>query len=104
MADPSPAPAVFYPVTTRTTDTVITLDGTAIPAQQGESLITALLAAGAMTGYNEFDGSPRCGFCLMGACQDCTLWTAAGEKIKACTTVVDGAMALRRQPLTALAS
>jgi len=104
MADPPPAPAVFHPVTTRVTDTVITLDGVTLPACEGESLITALLAAGVMTGHNEFDGTARCGFCLMGACQDCTLWTAAGAKIRACTTVVRARMDLRRQPSIALAS
>jgi aerobic-type carbon monoxide dehydrogenase small subunit (CoxS/CutS family) len=30
----------------------------------------------------------RAGFCLMGACQDCWVWTADGQRVRACTTVV----------------
>ena len=92
---------MFQPAVARTTNAIIHLDGIAVPAQAGESLITSLLAAGLMTGRSEFDGSPRCGFCLMGACQDCTLWSASGERLRACMTeVVDGMELCRLPPRT----
>ena len=89
---------LFQPAVTRRTDAIIHLDGIAVPAQAEESLITALLVAGLMTGWSEFDGSPRCGFCLMGACQDCTLWSASGERLRACMTEVVDGMELCRLP------
>ena len=68
------------------------LDGAPIEAQRGDTLLTALLAAGA--GHlreSEFGDGPRAGFCLMGACQDCWVWTEDGARLRACsTTVADG--------------
>jgi hypothetical protein len=51
---------------------MLTLEGRPVEAQQGDTLLTALLAAGA--GHlreSELGDGPRVGFCLMGACQDC---------------------------------
>ena len=48
---------------------MLTLKGRPVQAQQGDTLLTALLAAGA--GHlreSEFGAGPRAGFCLMGAC------------------------------------
>ena len=66
---------------------MLTLEGSAIEAMEGDTLLTALLAAGA--GHlrsSEFGDGPRAGFCLMGACQDCWVTTATGERLRACTT------------------
>lgn len=95
MASTSKRP-LLHPALPRIADTVIRLDGADLPARIGESLITALLAAGEPTGRSEFDGGDRCGFCLMGACQDCTLWTEAGQRLRACMTPVQAGMRLRR--------
>ncbi|MBV0891910.1 (2Fe-2S)-binding protein [Paracoccus sp. Z118] len=91
-------PPLFRSAVARQPDAIIYLDGIEMPARSGESLITALLAAGLMTGRSEFDGSPRCGFCLMGACQDCTLWAISGERLRACMTEVVDGMELCRLP------
>jgi hypothetical protein len=40
---------------------------------------------------SEFGDGTRAGFCLMGACQDCWVWTSDGKRLRACTTeVADG--------------
>ena len=72
----------------------LTVDGVAIDALAGDTLLVALLTAGARLRVNEFDGAPRAGFCLMGACQDCWVWTADGAQLRACSTVVTAGMDL----------
>lgn len=89
----------FYPAVTVTPDTVIRIDGDDIPSCVGDTVITALLQHGEIIGGSEFDGTARSGFCLMGACQDCTLWTASGKRLRACMTTVEPGMELRRTPL-----
>ncbi|RVD47325.1 2Fe-2S iron-sulfur cluster-binding protein, partial [Mesorhizobium sp. M7A.F.Ca.ET.027.03.2.1] len=49
-------------------------------------------------GFSEFDGTPRAGFCLMGACQDCSLWLADGRRIRACMTTVESGMTVASRP------
>lgn len=91
---------LFYPAAARRPDTTIHLDGIAVPACTGETVIAALLLAGHMTGRSEFDGSGRSGFCLMGACQDCTLWTTSGQRLRACMAQVRPGLTLcRRAPI-----
>lgn len=76
------------------------IDGQAITARQGDTLLTAILAAG--LGHlraGEFGDGPRAGFCLMGACQDCWVWTESGERLRACTTAAaPGLRILSREP------
>jgi D-hydroxyproline dehydrogenase subunit gamma len=90
------ARTIFQAAVRLSTDTSIRVDGRDIPAVTGDSLIATLLRAGELTGCSEFDGGGRAGFCLMGACQDCTLWTASGQRLRACTTEVRPGMELRR--------
>lgn len=91
----------FYPAVRKVPDITVRIDGRDIPACSGDTLIAALLAAGEATGRSEFDGQQRAGFCLMGACQDCTLWTTAGRRLRACVTEVQSGMDLRRSsPIT----
>jgi predicted molibdopterin-dependent oxidoreductase YjgC len=66
----------------------IEVDGQALSALEGDTLLVALLIHGARLRESEFGDGPRAGFCLMGACQDCWVWTAAGERLRACTTAV----------------
>jgi predicted molibdopterin-dependent oxidoreductase YjgC len=75
------------------------IDGHAALAREGDTLLVAILVnAPAMRGSEFGDGS-RAGFCLMGACQDCWVWTESGERLRACTTVVaDGLRILTRAP------
>ncbi|SEG26301.1 (2Fe-2S)-binding protein [Bosea lathyri] len=72
----------------------LTLDGQAIMATEGESVLAALLSQRGFLRRLEFGGEPRAGFCLMGACQDCWVWTETGGRLRACTTPVAAGMAL----------
>jgi len=73
------------------------LDGAPIEAQRGDTLLTALLAAGA--GHlreSEFGDGPRAGFCLMGACQDCWVVVEGLGRVRACATLAEDGMKVRR--------
>ena len=75
----------------------LTLEGQPIEAQQGDTLLTALLAAGA--GHlrdSEFGDGPRAGFCLMGACQDCWVVVEGMGRVRACATLAAQGMEVRR--------
>ena len=64
------------------------IDGEAASALAGDTLLVALLAQRDHLRRSEFGGERRAGFCLMGACQDCWVWTDEGERLRACTTLV----------------
>lgn len=80
----------------------ISVDGVAVEAHAGESLLVAMLSRGTTLRVNEADGAPRAGFCLMGACQDCWVWQPDGHRLRACTTPVTAGMAVLTSPPTAL--
>ena len=65
-----------------------TIDGQPATALQGDTVLTAILTQHAQLRRNEFSHEPRAGFCLMGACQDCWVMAASGERLRACTTFV----------------
>ena len=69
-----------------------------IEALQGDTLLTALLLAGAHLRRSEFGDGLRAGFCLMGACQDCWVSLADGRRVRACTTMAEDGMALEDIP------
>ena len=69
----------------------IVVDGAERTALEGDTILTALLTSGARLRESEFGDGPRAGFCLMGACQDCWIWTEDGSRLRACSTpVADG--------------
>jgi D-hydroxyproline dehydrogenase subunit gamma len=70
------------------------VDGAAIEALAGDTLLVALLANGGRLRDSEFGDTARAGFCLMGACQDCWVWTAGGGRLDACTTPVTEGMSI----------
>ena len=75
------------------------IDGQPATALAGDTLLVALLSHGRRVRDSEFGDGPRAGFCLMGACQDCWVWTPAGERLRACSTTVEAGMAvLTRAP------
>jgi NADH dehydrogenase/NADH:ubiquinone oxidoreductase subunit G len=76
----------------------LSFNGTTIRATAGDSVLAALLENGALIRNLEFGGEPRAGFCLMGACQDCWVWSAEGGRIRACTTPVADGMTLSSEP------
>ncbi len=71
-----------------------TLDGQLASALAGDTVLTAVLTQSGQLRRNEFSGAPRAGFCLMGACQDCWMQTATGERLRACSTFIAPGMAL----------
>lgn len=75
----------------------LTVDGAPVPARAGDTVLTAILAAGLAVRAGEFGGGPRAGFCWMGACQDC--WVSIEEEgtRRACTTLVRPGMAVTRR-------
>lgn len=75
------------------------LDGTASAGHAGDTVLAALLRQGARIGRSEFDGTPRAGFCLMGSCQECTLWDAQGRRLRACMVDLRDGMVLCSTPL-----
>lgn len=70
----------------------IVIDGHTVEALAGDTLMVALLNNARSLRESEFGDGKRAGFCLMGACQDCWVWTADGERLRACTTVVGEGM------------
>jgi hypothetical protein len=76
----------------------ITIDGDAAEALAGDTVLTALLVNGRRLRDSDFGDGPRAGFCLMGACQDCWVWSDAGERLRACSTYVAPGLAIRTRP------
>jgi len=74
------------------------IDGQPATALAGDTLLVALLSHGRRVRDSEFGDGPRAGFCLMGACQDCWVWTPAGERLRACSTTVEAGMSVLTRP------
>ncbi|MCQ4162051.1 (2Fe-2S)-binding protein [Roseomonas sp. GC11] len=75
----------------------LTLEGKPVEALRGDTLLTALLAAGAgPLRQSEFGDGARSGFCLMGACQDCWVAVEGLGRVRACATLAEDGMAVRR--------
>jgi len=87
------------------TEVSFTVDGERVAGLEGDTLMVAMLAAGRALRDNEFGDGRRAGFCLMGACQDCWVWTADGHRLRACTTLVAEELAIAtHQPGTTWAN
>jgi predicted molibdopterin-dependent oxidoreductase YjgC len=73
------------------------VDGQPIAARAGDTLLTAMLAAGLdHVRTSEFGDGPRAGFCWMGACQDC--WVRVeGQAMRACTTLATPGLLVTRR-------
>lgn len=76
----------------------LTIDGEAASALAGDTLLVALLTHGRRVRDSEFGDGPRAGFCLMGACQDCWVWTPDGDRLRACSTVAEPGMSVLTRP------
>ena len=76
-------------------------NGETITALEGDTLLVALLGSFGELRHSEFGDGTRSGFCLMGACQDCWVWTENGERLRACTTVVQEGLRVSTLPLEA---
>ncbi len=62
------------------------VDGEAIPAYEGETIATALLAAGRRTFRHTVKGAPRGIFCGIGVCFDCLVQVDDAQTVRACVT------------------
>lgn len=82
----------------------LSLDGQAVEAVEGDSLLAVLLLNGRAVRHLEFGGAPRAGFCLMGACQDCWVSLGDGERVRACTTLATDGMVVWTDPKKAAAN
>lgn len=71
-----------------------TIDGRAVEARAGQSVLTVLLSNGGFVRRHDVDGSKRAGFCLMGACQDCWVWIGPDRRARACSTPATDGMAI----------
>ena len=76
----------------------LTIDSVACSALEGDTLLVALMCNGRRARDSEFGDGPRAGFCLMGACQDCWVWTPEGERLRACSTTVTSGMTVLTRP------
>lgn len=77
----------------------IHVDGQPVQALEGDTLMVAMLGSGAHLRMSEFGDGKRAGFCLMGACQDCWVWTEEGGRLRACSTVArEGMQVSTQQP------
>lgn len=70
------------------------LDGVPCEGRAGDTLLTAILSHAGAVRRTEFSGQPRAGFCQMGACQDCWVTLAGGERLRACTTPLAAGMSI----------
>ncbi|MBD9395933.1 (2Fe-2S)-binding protein [Acidovorax sp. ACV01] len=76
----------------------LAIDGQPCTALEGDTLLVALMCNGRRARDSEFGDGPRAGFCLMGACQDCWVWTPGGERLRACSTPATAGMAVLTRP------
>lgn len=70
------------------------IDGRACQALLGDTVLTAVLTNQYAVRHTEFSGQKRAGFCLMGACQDCWISLESGERLRACSTMLEDGMRL----------
>jgi predicted molibdopterin-dependent oxidoreductase YjgC len=75
----------------------ITVDGRAVRAFAGESIATALLAAGIRRLRSSPGGAPRGLFCGMGVCQECVV-EVDGATVPACQARVADGLSIRLGP------
>ena len=77
---------------------VVVVDGTDVPAHEGETIAAALLAAGRrFTRWTARTGEPRGYFCGMGVCQDCLVTVDGRPNVRACVTPARDGMRIESQ-------
>ena len=90
-ADDAPQPRMVRLVERARPPLEFSLDGVPAMAQEGDTILTAVLTLRQYLAESDFDGGPRAAFCLMGACQEC--WVGVdGGRTRACGTLVAARM------------
>jgi predicted molibdopterin-dependent oxidoreductase YjgC len=74
------------------------LDGQPRTGLEGDTVLNAVLTLGALVRHSELAGAPRAGLCFMGACQDCWMWLADGQRVRACSEALQPGMQLLTRP------
>ncbi|WP_050455212.1 (2Fe-2S)-binding protein [Candidatus Burkholderia verschuerenii] len=74
------------------------LDGVSVDALAGDTVLTAILTQQRHVRRSEFGGTPRAGFCLIGACQDCWVRAEDGMRMRACSTRIEAGMRIVTNP------
>ncbi|MDR1827866.1 MAG: (2Fe-2S)-binding protein [Methylobacteriaceae bacterium] len=72
------------------------LDGARCGALEGDTVLTAAVMRDGYVRRSEFDQGMRAGFCWMGACQDCWVTIEGRGRQRACATVVEQGMRVKR--------
>lgn len=72
-------------------------EGAPVEAFDGETIATALLAAGVPAFGVTREGQPRLPFCNMGTCFDCAVRVDGQALVRACLTDVRAGMSVSRQ-------
>ncbi|MHC8332303.1 (2Fe-2S)-binding protein [Pseudomonas sp. LB3P25] len=75
-----------------------TLDGTPATGLLGDTLLTAVLTCSEHLRGSDFSAEPRAGFCMMGACQDCWVRLGDGQRVRACSTLLEAGQQINREP------
>ncbi|KTB65904.1 ferredoxin [Pseudomonas viridiflava ICMP 13104] len=75
-----------------------TLDGQPASGLLGDTLLTAVLTASEHLRGSDFSAEPRAGFCMMGACQDCWVRLGDGQRVRACSTLLEAGQTVNREP------
>jgi sarcosine oxidase subunit alpha len=75
----------------------ITVDRRSVDARAGDSVATAMLAAGIATCRTTVQGAPRAPYCLMGACFDCLVTIDGVGNRQACMVKVSRGMRIETQ-------
>ncbi len=95
MPDSATRPARFIRLAETARPAVaLSIDSAPAGALEGDTVLVALLNHGDRIRDSEFGDGVRAGFCLMGACQDCWVWDAQGQRLRACSTPVRAGMAI----------
>ncbi|MEE4682147.1 (2Fe-2S)-binding protein [Pseudomonas alliivorans] len=75
-----------------------TLDGQPASGLLGDTLLTAVLTASDHVRSSDFSAEHRAGFCMMGACQDCWVRLGDGQRVRACSTLLEAGQTVSREP------
>lgn len=76
----------------------VTIDGESHRVPAGQSVASAMLAAGlSRTRASAVSASPRAPYCMMGACYECLVLVDGAPNQQACLTPVREGMAIERQ-------
>ena len=95
MTEPSINPGLLRRVDCKRRAPVrLQVDGAAVTALAGDTLLAAILTNGTRLRESEFCDGARAGFCMMGVCQDCWVTAESGERMRACTTPVEDGMSV----------